>query len=174
MKILCSILKSAYDMCLTLQNMATPETTPSKMYSPAHRWISPNTSSDGRLNTSRISPKKTAKSGKMLPLIMAPTAPMMMSHHSFAFSLKDEESSMISGIVEGWSVTIMQLYHCGGGTCHVTFVCHHILFQPPLLWPYAHMGCKFFTSLLCNSCNFQYFILGWPTLVLGPSIKHLS
>ena len=22
---------------------------------------------------------------------------------------------------------------------------------------------------LCNSCNFQYFILGWPTLVLGPS-----
>ena len=27
----------------------------------------------------------------------------------------------------------------------------------------------FFTSFLCNSCNFQYFILGWPTLVLGPS-----
>ena len=36
------------------------------------------------------------------------------------------------------------------------------------------MGCTFFTSFLCNySCNFQYFILGWPTLrlVLGPSIS---
>ena len=31
------------------------------------------------------------------------------------------------------------------------------------------MGCTFFTSFLCNSCNFQYFILGWTTLVLGPS-----
>ena len=35
-----------------------------------------------------------------------------------------------------------------------------------LIWD-AH----FFTSLLCNSCNFQYFILGWPNLVLGPSIR---
>ena len=26
----------------------------------------------------------------------------------------------------------MQLYCRGGGTCHVTFVCRHILFQPPL------------------------------------------
>ena len=33
-----------------------------------------------------------------------------------------------------------------------------------LIWD-AH----FFTSFLCNSCNFQYFILGLPTLVLGPS-----
>ena len=34
------------------------------------------------------------------------------------------------------------------------------------------MGCTFFfTSLLCNSCNFQYFIFGWPALVLGPSYK---
>ena len=32
------------------------------------------------------------------------------------------------------------------------------------------MGSTFFPSFLCNSCNFQYFILGWPTLVLGPSI----
>ena len=31
------------------------------------------------------------------------------------------------------------------------------------------MGCTFFTSFLYNSCNFQYFILGWPSLVLGPS-----
>ena len=29
------------------------------------------------------------------------------------------------------------------------------------------MGCTFLTSFLCN---FQYLILGWPTLVLGPSI----
>ena len=27
----------------------------------------------------------------------------------------------------------MQLYCHGGGTCHVIFVCRHILFQPPLL-----------------------------------------
>ena len=27
----------------------------------------------------------------------------------------------------------------------------------------------FLLHFLCNSCNFQYFILGWPTLVLGPS-----
>ena len=33
------------------------------------------------------------------------------------------------------------------------------------------MGSTVFTSFLCNSCNFQYFILGWPTLVLGPSIE---
>ena len=39
----------------------------------------------------------------------------------------------------------------------------------PNFWAYAHMACTFFTSFLCNSCNFQYFILGWPTLVLGPS-----
>ena len=25
-------------------------------------------------------------------------------------------------------------------------------------------------GFLCNSCNFQYLILGWPTLVLDPSI----
>ena len=25
------------------------------------------------------------------------------------------------------------------------------------------MGCTFFTSFWCNSCNFQCFILGWPT-----------
>ena len=34
------------------------------------------------------------------------------------------------------------------------------------------MGCTFFTSFLCHSCNLQYFILGWPTLVLGPSYVH--
>ena len=39
----------------------------------------------------------------------------------------------------------------------------------PHFWSYAHMGCIFCTSFLCNSCNFQCFILGWPTLVPGPS-----
>ena len=43
------------------------------------------------------------------------------------------------------------------------------IFGHMLIWD-AH----FFTSFLCNSCNFQYFILGWPTLVLGPSIITLS
>ena len=31
------------------------------------------------------------------------------------------------------------------------------------------MVCMFFIAFLHNSCNFQYFILGWSTLVLGPS-----
>ena len=31
-----------------------------------------------------------------------------------------------------------------------------------------------FISFLCNSFNFQYFILGWPTLVLGPSILYAN
>ena len=32
------------------------------------------------------------------------------------------------------------------------------------------MVCTFFIAFLHNSCNFQYLILGWSTLVLGPSI----
>ena len=34
------------------------------------------------------------------------------------------------------------------------------------------MGCTFFTSFLCNSCNFQYYILGWPTLVSALQLVH--
>lgn len=30
------------------------------------------------------------------------------------------------------------------------------------------IGCVY--SLLCSSCYFQYLLLGWPTLVLAPSI----
>ena len=37
-------------------------------------------------------------------------------------------------------------------------------------WPHAHMVCMFFITFLHNSCNFQYLILGWSTLVLSPSI----
>ena len=32
------------------------------------------------------------------------------------------------------------------------------------------MVCMFFIAFLHNSCNFQYLILGWSTLVLSPSI----
>ena len=39
------------------------------------------------------------------------------------------------------------------------------------------MDVRFFIEFLHNSCNFQYLILGWSTLVLSPSIhsntKHL-
>ena len=34
------------------------------------------------------------------------------------------------------------------------------------------MVCTFFIAFLHNSCNFQYLILGWSTLVLSPSIGH--
>ena len=34
-------------------------------------------------------------------------------------------------------------------------------------------SCSISTSYLCNSCNFQYLILGWPTLVLAPLIHNL-
>ena len=44
----------------------------------------------------------------------------------------------------------------------------------PNFWAHAHMGCISFTSFLWNSCNFQYFILGWPTLVLGPSVSVIA
>ena len=81
---------SSISTCLTLENCESPDTTPSKMNSPAQRWISPNTSSAGRPKTSRISPKKMAKRGKILPLIMAPSTPRVMSHHSFAFILEME------------------------------------------------------------------------------------
>ena len=33
------------------------------------------------------------------------------------------------------------------------------------------MVCMFFIAFLHNSCNFQYLILGWSTLVLSPSYE---
>ena len=32
----------------------------------------------------------------------------------------------------------------------------------------------FFIAFLHNSCNFHYLILGWSTLVVGPSINHMN
>ena len=40
-------------------------------------------------------------------------------------------------------------------------------------WPYVRGCCVIFSSL-CNSCNFQYLILGWPPVVLSPSIVFCS
>ena len=39
------------------------------------------------------------------------------------------------------------------------------------VWKISSYGMHIF---LCNVCNFQYFISGWPTLVLGPSIIQIS
>ena len=59
----------------TLRNTPTPETTPSTINSPAHRWVALRTSSAGRANTPKISPKSRAKRGQIEPLMREPSRP---------------------------------------------------------------------------------------------------